>query len=81
MYWTGTGDWGQGFSNSDTSAASSTLHLSYNIKAHDFFLFLQEKVLSIPSDKHTKCKSPIGLAHINGISRVYNSISLDSPAT
>ena len=38
-------------------------NLSYNIKARDFFLFLQEKVLTIPSDIHTKCKLPIGLAH------------------
>ena len=49
-------------------------NLSYNIKTHDFFLFLQEKVLSIPSDKYTRFKSPVGLAHANGISRIFNSI-------
>lgn len=49
-------------------------NLSYNTKAHDFFLFLQEKMLCIQSDKYTKFKSPVGLAHANGISRIYDAI-------
>jgi len=53
-------------------------NLSYNIKAHDFFLFIQEKVLSIPSDKNTKCKSPVGLAHMNGILKVYNEMQKET---
>ena len=55
-------------------ATHYVFNLSYNVKAHDFFLFLQEKVLSIPSDKKSKCKSPVGLAHMNGISRMYNAM-------
>jgi len=81
MYQAAAGDRSQRFLNVRTSTSSNTLYifnLSYNIKAHDFFQFIQEKVLSIPSDKNTKCKSPVGLVHMDGISRLYNAMQKET---
>jgi len=56
-------------------AAFYIFNLSYNAKAVNFYKFIQEKVIGIPSDKLDKVKSPVALSHISGICRAYNSLS------
>ena len=48
-------------------------NLAYTAKATNFYRFIQEKLLGIPSDD--KMKSPIAVSHFNGITRKYTSLS------
>lgn len=54
-------------------ASHYVFNLSYHSKADDFFTFIQENIVKIPTDKELK-KRPVGLTHMNGISSMYHSI-------
>lgn len=55
-------------------ASYYVFNLAYHPKTEDLFGFIQEKMAKIPSAGRKKSKSPVVQAHINGITRIYNSL-------
>ena len=51
--------------------------LTYHCKTGDFWLFLQEKILCLPSKSGVK-RHPSSASHFSGISRMYESIGASS---
>ena len=57
-------------------ASHYVFNLSYHTKTHEFLTFIQESVANIPSEKSRKGKrekSPVSVAHVTGIKRVYET--------
>lgn len=50
-------------------AAHYIFNLSYHPKSGDFWVFIQERVLDIPSDKYRK-RYPSSTSHFTGIARM-----------
>ena len=53
-------------------AAHYIFNLTYNRKANDVWVFIQEKVLGLPSKAGVR-RSPSTISHFSGITRVFNS--------
>jgi len=51
-------------------------NLDYHQKLTDLMLFLQEKVVQIPSAAMTKWKSAVSITHVNGISSHYKALKM-----
>ena len=58
-------------------AAHYIFNLSYHPKTGDVWLFIQEKVLGIPSKAGVK-RHPSSTSHFSGISRIYASANADN---
>ena len=63
-------------------ASHYVFNLSYHSKSADFLIFVQERIAKIPSftassQKKRKEKSPVSLSHVNGITRIYDSLKED----
>lgn len=56
-------------------AAHYICNVSYHSKTGDLWLFVQEKVLNLPS-KGGKKRNPTTRCHFNGLSRLYNDAEL-----
>ncbi len=57
-------------------AAHYIFNLSYHPKAGDVWVFIQEKVLGIPSKTGVK-RHPSSMTHFSGISRVFDKLPKD----
>ena len=55
-------------------AAHYVVNLQYHVKTGDMWLFLQERVLKVPSKPGTK-RNPSTSSHFAGISREYDKLS------
>ena len=49
-------------------------NLEYHKKVADFWLFIQVKILNLPSKVHTR-RSPSAVSHISGIYRLFQTLS------
>lgn len=58
-------------------AAHYVLNISYHRKTGDVWLFIQEKILSLPS-KAGKKQNPSSVSHFGGITQMYNVMYQDS---
>ena len=55
-------------------AAHYIFNLSYHTKTGDVWVFIQEKVLGVPSKAGTK-RHPSNLTHFSGISRMHETLA------
>ena len=56
-------------------ASHYVFNLAYTAKAANFYRFIQEKILGVPSDD--KMKSPVAISHFNGINRKFTSLLME----
>ena len=54
-------------------ATHYVFNLSYQGKAEEFLMFIQEKVAKIASDKHTK-RRPVGDIYVTEINSIYERL-------
>ena len=52
-------------------------NLTYQEKASDFFVSIQEKIAKISSVKSKKSKSSVVAIHVSGLCRVFNDLLKD----
>ena len=61
-------------------AAHYVFNLEYHPKSKDILIFIQEKILKLPSATITIRKSPLTVSHISGLTKKYHQLYPDDVA-